>query len=1104
MGWGACGSLRRNLLSKQDGTVVDISGRRVLPDRTPTAVSSELPSATAIAALTVDFPTLTERTERSGNGEERRVTVFDESAQSKQVARAAIEALRPGAPDRSAVPAANQLWVALEPLEWVRTLQARLHEDRAVRVDAVARDLFPAASDDVRKVATYKVLGLLALARETPTGLPLLPVRLHAIARGPHGIYACVNPSCDDASVPGRLGALFTDPVGRCSCGGLACELCVCEACGQSFLIATRGVDDEGLPALQAFGAREVDLYVSGRVWDDGTAIDTGDEIHVYTSGEGSGRIASDGEGHPMRRFPGGRPVGPTRRLVGVSCPRCDARLPSGSILRRIESGTDAALQVLIDGLYPQLPEHKDAEKKKLRGGGRRALLFADNRQIAAALAAKVEESHDLLLSRVILTQSLGSASDGAPSSKVERLQAELTRLLVAKGPKEQQERVLAELQAEAARSALQGVGFDRLVRAVAEHPGLPQLSEYDPDMRQALATMIVARELGRRPARTGNLEANGIIAVEYTLELPRPSHPDVAAAFDASQWRPLVEVLLDVSRTSGIVALPDIAEPYDESVARNRHNKLLVKETPRSSGDDDDEDDDRQTVALIPAPQVQSRRLEYLNKVLGRMNVPPTVLAHLVLAQVWESLVAASKADGSSLKLETGERVLAAHLPMTRLRFRLAEGSQAWRCPVCCSVWARQAANACPTAHCAGVLVATEGAPLDPRDRLVALAHSTEPLLGMSTEEHTAQIGTDDLEDFEQRFRTGQLNVLVCSTTMELGIDIGGLSATMLTNVPPSPSNYLQRAGRAGRRAEGTSLVLTFARPRPFDQAAFEEPDRPFNERIVPPRVRLDSRRIVQRHANALLLAHFFRRYRAQSDQMDPMSALRTVGEFFDVPVATVLAGSPELGELAKDTGIAPAEATLSDAFVAWVGAALEENKELVSTLSNLVAGTALESDPPGAAAQRAGTDTHRAARNVRDQLRILRDEREAEATKPRDKQDEGRLHALTLQEKDLTEEKLLGYLAEEQFLPRYGFPVQVVPLHDSYQVVRSADRDSKKRGRVRPSSLPRHCPCPQRVRTRGRRRRTQARSPFEWPRAPLDRQRRAGRHLGEVRGGL
>ena len=92
--------------------------------------------------------------------------------------------------------------------------------------------------------------------------------------------------------------------------------------------------------------------------------------------------------------------------------------------------------------------------------------------------------------------------------------------------------------------------------------------------------------------------------------------------------------------------------------------------------------------------------------------------------------------------------------------------------------------------------------------------------------DEHTAQVTNDRRVDLENRFKASAaeapLNVLACSPTMEMGIDVGGLDAVVLRNVPPRPDNYAQRGGRAGRRTR-VGLVVGYARSTPHDQYFFE-----------------------------------------------------------------------------------------------------------------------------------------------------------------------------------------------------------------------------------------------------------------------------------------
>lgn len=123
---------------------------------------------------------------------------------------------------------------------------------------------------------------------------------------------------------------------------------------------------------------------------------------------------------------------------------------------------------------------------------------------------------------------------------------------------------------------------------------------------------------------------------------------------------------------------------------------------------------------------------------------------------------------------------------------------------------------------------------------------------------EHSAQQSREDLDRYEKQFNDGQLNILSCSTTMEMGVDIGGISEVVMNNVPPKSANYLQRAGRAGRRNESKALALTFCAPNPIGIHTWNNPKHPIINVTETPLIKLESRQLIQRHVNSLIFADF------------------------------------------------------------------------------------------------------------------------------------------------------------------------------------------------------------------------------------------------------
>ncbi len=157
-------------------------------------------------------------------------------------------------------------------------------------------------------------------------------------------------------------------------------------------------------------------------------------------------------------------------------------------------------------------------------------------------------------------------------------------------------------------------------------------------------------------------------------------------------------------------------------------------------------------------------------------------------------------------------------------------------------------------------------------------LAQGGEGLFGLESREHTAQVeqerrvwrewrfrwGAEDRDklerDKEKLREEGEPNVflpaLFCSPTMELGVDISALNAVYLRNVPPTPANYAQRSGRAGRSGQAALIVTYCAAQSPHDQHYFSKPQEMVNGIVRPPALELANRDLIESHLHAVWLA--------------------------------------------------------------------------------------------------------------------------------------------------------------------------------------------------------------------------------------------------------
>ncbi|RQD81886.1 MAG: DEAD/DEAH box helicase, partial [Methanocalculus sp. MSAO_Arc2] len=275
-------------------------------------------------------------------------------------------------------------------------------------------------------------------------------------------------------------------------------------------------------------------------------------------------------------------------------------------------------------------------------------------------------------------------------------------------------------------------------------------------------------------------------------------------------------------------------------------HNEIL---TTRPTGYSDDARRNSPSATVYRLTHANSALVKWTNKVLNTENASES---QSIVACVEDIL-----ASEGGLRHERRSWVgTLSMIEPESIELSLTQPGKVRVCRKCGEVHHFHTINACTHPNCTDLI------PVDLSNNYFRIEYtkSFSDVVQLHAEEHSGQIDGESRKVLETRFKDkdDNLNVIVCTPTMELGIDIGNLSAVYLRNVPPSPSNYAQRAGRAGRKSQA-SMILTFcgvgSRRGPHDQYFYRYPEKMITGKITAPRFLMDNKMLIRSHIHALIL---------------------------------------------------------------------------------------------------------------------------------------------------------------------------------------------------------------------------------------------------------
>jgi superfamily II DNA/RNA helicase len=817
-------------------------------------------------------------------------------------------------------------------------------------VQEIADRVFDDLPAGERLGALSKLVELLMKARDPSSGAPLLSSRYHVFLRSLEGAFVSYWPQKKvilERKKDEGEGAVF--------------EIALCRECGQHYFVGQKDFNGGKLmeanldPGHDNFGATFLRPLDEEEEPDEEDEAEEGDQRKIFylcvQCGEASTAIPTCGHNKYLRVVKEHPHKEEDKADQLARCGACGYNASGHDPVREIVYGADGPHAVIATTLYQNLPE-----------GRKKVLAFADSRQEAAFFAWYLGSTYADILSRNRIGKILGG---------YENFPAD-------------------------------GISLKTLARkAFADHrDSFKQKATDDDDEIRMNIWRSFYRELLTEEQR---ISLEGVGLLRWSIERPKwiktPTvllNPPWSLA-EAEAWD-LLFLLLDTLRADRAVEIrteADVSLNWTDLGWQNRGSQRRITKS----------EEGRLRKYERKWAGKQGKRVRLLAKILMRENEnisEPEAVGQAVttLREIWDSL---DKCDGNAPSSQ--ERLLAVIEEDTRrlnpewLRaFPIGEEDVIFQCNTCRRIQTVSVKGICSRHRCPGTLEPKHLSDIDPNH--YRLLYQENLPASLIVEEHTAQLDHEKAREFQRRFRNGEIHVLSCSTTFELGVDLGNLDTTFLRNVPPETFNYAQRVGRVGRRSGIPGFAITYCRRNPHDLYHFTEPLQMINGKIQPPALSIRNDKIISRHIAAIALSAFFRNYKARFESVENLCVDLSKPSFVSDFVTFLNTHQSELEDSLR--AIVPQDmfANLGLNDGTWIQVISGENSRLSYAEDEVSSDYKQVKDVESKSAQEGTREGYERAKWANDRARTI------------------------------AIDDVLSFLSRKAVIPKYGFPVDVVEL--------------------------------------------------------------------------